>query len=73
MNTRQLTITLPGDECAILILPEPLDEQALHYLEQALPNTLRASHGLPTEKPVSEDPCALEVGSWLQHLLATRA
>lgn len=70
MNVLQLTVAVPGDDAAVLTLPEPLTAEMLARLEQAVACTL----GMLRRDLCghANDAGAIEYASWLPGLRASR-
>ena len=71
MTSHHLTVSIPGNEPALVTLPQPLTLDALRDLEQAIADTLgmwrRDLVGAP------RDAGAIEYASWLQLLQPARS
>lgn len=70
MNVLQVTVTVPGDDAAVLTLPQPLTAEMLTRLEQAIACTLRVLRRDLCGR--ANDACAIEYASWLPSLRSSR-
>jgi len=70
MNALQLTVAIPGDDPAILTLPQPLTAGTLTRLEQAIAGTL----GMLRRDLCghANDAADVEYASWLPALRSSR-
>lgn len=70
MNVLQLTLAVPGEDLAVLTLPQPLTAETLTRLEQAIAGTL----GMLRRdlRSGTGDAGAVEYASWLPVLRSSR-
>ena len=67
MNARQFTLPLAGERCAVLTIPQPLESDSFHALEDGLDAALDA-----LRREVCGDPGAIEYASWVPRPLHAR-
>lgn len=70
MNALQLTVAVPGDDPAVLTLPQPLTPETLTRLEQAIAATLGMLRRDLCGR--ASDAGAIEYASWLPYLRPSR-
>ncbi|WP_342132320.1 hypothetical protein [Hydrogenophaga sp. OTU3427] len=71
MTATQLNLPLPSQGLAVLTLPQPLTQQSLLELEQALFGQLNSLHHALFDP--APDPGQLEYASWMRQLSPTHA
>ena len=70
MTALQLTVAVPGDDPAVLTLPQPLTAETLTRIEQAVADTLAMLRRDLCGR--ADDAGAIEYASWLPALRSSR-